>query len=132
MLESLANSGCKKIALDIGFNNEEFRRLVKRIHSYGMETLGYYVFGFESHDETTFEQFVKFVEGTGMKDFYLAILVPYPNTPLYQQFEKEGRILTRDWSLYDQGHVVFKPRLMFPEALENGFKWVLEQTNNFF
>ena len=32
--------------------------------------------------------------------------------------EAEGRILTRDWDLYDTRHVVYRPARLTPEALE--------------
>jgi hypothetical protein len=75
------------------------------------------MFGFENHDGTIFEKVIRFIEETGMRYFSLAVLAPYSNTPLYQQFEREGRILSKDWSLYDRAHIVFKPRLMSPGAL---------------
>ena len=39
-------------------------------------------------------------------------------TPLFRQMEAEGRLLHRDWTLYDTGHVVFRPKHMTPEELE--------------
>ncbi len=39
-----------------------------------------------------------------------AVVTPFPGTGLYQRLEREGRILTRDWELYDGQHVVFQPR----------------------
>jgi hypothetical protein len=38
-----------------------------------------------------------------------AVVTPFPNTPLYRRLDAEGRILTRDWELYDAQHVVFQP-----------------------
>jgi hypothetical protein len=37
--------------------------------------------------------------------------------------ESEGRLLHRDWSLYDTAHVVFKPKRMTEEQLEDGYAW---------
>ena len=37
------------------------------------------------------------------------ILTPYPGTPLFARLEAEGRILHRDWDLYDTAHAVFRP-----------------------
>ena len=35
--------------------------------------------------------------------------------------EEEGRILHRDWSRYDGNHVVFRPMLMTPNELLEGY-----------
>jgi len=48
-----------------------------------------------------------------------SILTPFPDTRLYAQFLKEGRITSFDWSKYDAFHVVYKPRLMTEEALQS-------------
>jgi len=34
------------------------------------------------------------------------IMTPYPSTGLWHQLDREGRILHRDWDLYDVRHVV--------------------------
>ena len=49
-----------------------------------------------------------------------AIQTPFPGTPLYKRLEREGRITTRDWSLYDGQHVVFEPRNISQETLQTG------------
>ncbi len=41
--------------------------------------------------------------------------------------EAEGRLLHRDWSLYDTAHVVFRPRHMTPEELAEGYAWCYER-----
>jgi len=130
LLRLLAESGCKIISLNLSDCTEEEARIIKKIHRYGIEMWGYFMFGFESHDENIFEKVVKFINETDMKFFTLTVLTPYPNTPLYQQFEQERRILSKDWSLYDQAHIVFKPRLISAEALKDGYKWALEETKH--
>ena len=39
--------------------------------------------------------------------------------------EAEGRLLHKDWSLYDTAHVVFRPRHMTPEELRSRLRLVL-------
>jgi hypothetical protein len=41
--------------------------------------------------------------------------------------ERDGRILSRDWRLYDFGHTVFEPARMSTETLRNGHRWVQSQ-----
>jgi hypothetical protein len=38
--------------------------------------------------------------------------------------EGEGRLLHREWSLYDTAHAVFRPKNMSPEELERGYAWM--------
>jgi hypothetical protein len=39
---------------------------------------------------------------------------------LFKRYEQDGRLLTRNWELYDGQHVVFQPRHMSAEALMRG------------
>ena len=48
------------------------------------------------------------------------IVTPFPGTPLYKRLEREGRILTRNWELYDGQHVVFQPAQMSVERAAAG------------
>ena len=41
--------------------------------------------------------------------------------------ESEGRLLHRDWSQYDTGHVVFRPKHMTPEELAHGYGWIYQR-----
>ena len=49
-----------------------------------------------------------------------AVLTPFPGTPLHARLEREGRILSRDWELYDGQHVVFQPAAMSVQELAQG------------
>ena len=40
---------------------------------------------------------------------------------------RSGRLLHRNWDLYDTAHVVFRPRHMTPEELERGYAWLYER-----
>jgi len=51
-----------------------------------------------------------------------AVVTPFPNTPLHKRLEAEGRILTRNWELYDAQHVVFQPKHMSVDELQRGIE----------
>ena len=59
------------------------------------------------------------------------ILTPYPGTPLYDRLEKEGRILTKDWSKYTLLDVVFQPKQMSTQELLHGFQKVVKTYYSF-
>ena len=50
-----------------------------------------------------------------------AVLTPYPGTPVYEQFERENRIINRDWQCYDMMNVTFRPRKMTAWQLQKEF-----------
>jgi len=61
---------------------------------------------------------VRFARVHHIESVQFMILVPLPGTPLLEQMEKEGRLLSRDWSLYDAHHVVFQPKNMSTLTLQ--------------
>jgi radical SAM superfamily enzyme YgiQ (UPF0313 family) len=50
------------------------------------------------------------------------MLTPFPGTPIFNKLEKEGRILTKDWSQYSLKNVVFEPKNMTPDELIQGLR----------
>ncbi|MBI5096692.1 MAG: DUF4070 domain-containing protein, partial [Nitrospirae bacterium] len=101
----------------------KFREEFKRFHDYGIMIQTGMIFGFDYDDESSFERTTEFLEENRIELAMFNILTPLPGTGLYKKMDAEGRIIDRDWSHYDGRHVVFKPRLMSPETLQEGFFW---------
>lgn len=96
--------------------------LIKRIRDTGVVVEASVIFGFDDHDQGIFERTVRYLEKCAPSLPTFHILTPYPGTALFDQFQREGRMLHTDWSRYDHGQVVYRPRLMSPEQLYWG--WV--------
>ena len=60
-----------------------------------------------------------------------AILTPFPGTGLYRRLDEEGRILTRNWELYDGQNVVFQPANMSVETLQQGSNLAWQMTYSY-
>ncbi len=137
ILALLRDSGCMGLAVgfetlsqknirDVGKGvnrTPEYLERIRKIHAYGIGLAGNFIFGFDHDDPTTFADVVGFVDAARLDGFYYSLLTPYPGTPLYEQMRQEGRLLERDWSLYDTDHVVYRPRLMDAETLIRGYRW---------
>jgi radical SAM superfamily enzyme YgiQ (UPF0313 family) len=105
----------------------EWGEKIKRIFDAGIFLCSTFIFGFDNDDEGVFERTVEFVTRHNLLPTVFHVLTPYPGTPLYARLEREGRIIDRDWSKYDQGSVVIRPKKMTPEALEGGLAWAFRQ-----
>ena len=101
----------------------DFARRVRLIHDFGIQVNGSFVLGFDFDREDVFEATAQWVEDHRLECATFHVLTPYPGTPLFRRLELEGRLLHRDWSLYDTAHAVFQPRHMSPERLEAGRDW---------
>ncbi len=97
------------------------------LHDNGIQVNGSFVLGFDHDRKDVFARTAEWIEENRLECATFHILTPYPATPLFRQMEAEGRLLHRDWTLYDTGHAVFQPRHMTPEELEQGYAWIYER-----
>ena len=103
---------------------KDFKRMIERVHDYGMTIQGGIIFGFDEDTPDIFDTTLNTINDWELDVLEVNILTPYPGTPLYDRLEKEGRILTKDWSRYNQVDVVFQPKHMTPEELYEGARKV--------
>lgn len=142
MISIFKKSGC--VGLLIGFesiNQEsqkfvkkginkvlEYDELMKKLHNAGIVVQGCFAFGGDDEDTSVFEKTVEMVIKTKIDLPRYSILTPFPNTQLYNQLEAEGRIIERDWAMYDVEHCVFEPKQMTKKQLEEGIEWAWRET----
>jgi radical SAM superfamily enzyme YgiQ (UPF0313 family) len=106
---------------------EDYASRVAVFHDNGVQVNGSFVLGFDHDGPDVFERTVAWIESARLECATFHVLTPYPGTPLFRQMEAEGRLLHRDWSLYDTAHCVFRPRRMTPRQLEQGYSWCYER-----
>ncbi len=134
LVRLVARSGC--IGLFVGIESvsganaglaksrsrSSHKELIRRVQEAGIIVEASFVFGFDDHDESVFEETLRYVEECSPSIPTFHILTPYPGTSLFEQYEREGRLLHRDWDRYNHNEVVFRPKQMSPERLYRG--WV--------
>lgn len=134
LLEMAARSGCRGLLMGLesispanlrnsrkGFNSpDKFVRLVELLHQHGIALQGCFVFGLDYDEPDIFLKTAQFAVDAKIDLPRFAIVTPFPNTGLYKRLESEGRILTRNWELYDGQHVVFQPARMTIDELQCG------------
>ena len=134
LLELAARSGCRGLLLGFesivadnlrdsskSFNRpQEFARVVELMHRHGVAVYGCFVFGMDHDTPEVFLETARFAVDARIDLPRFAVVTPFPGTALYQRLEREGRILTRNWELYDGQHVVFQPARMSGAELQDG------------
>ncbi len=100
---------------------QDYGRAIQRLHDLGIMINGSFVFGLDDDDENVFRETVDWAAKSGLTTATFHILTPYPGTRLFKDMEAQGRILHRDWSLYDTRHVVYKTTKLSPRQLQEGY-----------
>jgi len=132
LLASMAKSGCVGTLLgfetfnadDLNSMNkyknkvDQYSHIVEKLHEYGIAVLGTFMLGLDGDTKDSLRELPSLVAQTKIDVPRYAILTPYPKTPLFKQFEADGRILHTDWSKYDSVHCVFRPKNMTAQELE--------------
>ncbi|HLB95004.1 MAG TPA: radical SAM protein [Nitrospiria bacterium] len=137
MVKLAAESGC--VAMFVGmesinedvltemnkpFNKEKkYADQIKCFHDHGIMVNPGIIFGADGDDESVFENTVEFLIKNRMELAYMNISTPLPGTVLFDRLKAEGRIFDWNWDHYDGKHVVYYPKRMKPEVLQEGFFW---------
>ena len=125
-MESLSEDTLKECGKRIN-NPAEYEQVVSKLHRYGIGVKATFVLGFDNDDVSVFTQMERFIRKSSLDSVYFSILTPYPGTRLYKQMESEGRLIHKDWERYDTAHVVFHPKKMTTQQLEQGFFWLYKK-----
>jgi radical SAM superfamily enzyme YgiQ (UPF0313 family) len=99
----------------------DYAAAVNRLHDCGVMVNASFVFGLDQDGPDVFDRTVQWAINQGVETATFHIMTPYPSTGLWHKLDREGRILHRDWDLYDTRHVVYHPRGMTAEQLEAGY-----------
>ena len=131
LFELMIRSGC--IGILMGFETfnedslqeahkknevEKYKTVVEAFHKQGVTILGTFMLGFDGDTRETLEKMPDYIEEIGVDIPRFAILTPYPNMPIFERLEAEGRILSRNWRDYDSIHAVYAPKHMSAQELE--------------
>jgi len=104
-----------------------YKSVADRLHSLGILINGSFVFGMGEDDNDVFRRTVDWAIEHGITTATFHIQTPYPGTRLFARMLAEGRIVTRNWDLYDTRHVVYRPARLSAETLERGYEWAYRE-----
>ena len=134
LLKLAQKSGCKGILVGFesivqdslaGINkrfNEaaNYKEAVQRFHDHGIAVLGTFVFGLDHEDKDVFKRTAEFIDDARIDLVRFSVYTPFPGTPAFEELDQQGRIITRDWTLYNTENVVYRPLHMTVEELQEG------------
>ena len=138
MLDLARRSGCRLLSFGIEsvnqesvesigkkFNHTEFYdEMLKRVRDYGITVSSEMIVGFDEDEEDVFERTYEFILRNKIPAPRMYVLTPIPGTSMYNDFVDRGRIFDSDLGNYNGGKVVFRPKKMSAENLQNGY-WKL-------
>ena len=100
---------------------DQYRRAIRTFHDHGIGVMAGLIVGFDDDTAESIRRIPDIVEELGIDVPFLNISTPFQGTPLWDEVEGDGRILSTDWSLYNGMSVVFEPVSMSAGELASGY-----------
>lgn len=142
MLKLMVKSGCSGVF--IGFETleeqnlsdmdktsnsiQKYKDTIRILHEYQLPITGSFMVGLDHDTKESLLALPEKIHELEIDMMRYGIVTPIPNTGFFHKLEQEGRILTKDWSLYDSMHCVFQPKQMTPRELEEIFLKIWKQS----
>ncbi len=110
------------------FDTSDFiRERIKRYHDHDIAVEGTILLGMDDHDEDYIKRLIDFLLEINLDLAEFTVLTPFPHTKAYDDLLKQKRIVSRDWNEYNAGRVVFQPKRMAPERLQELYQYAWEK-----
>lgn len=138
LLEKMRRAGCAQIligledptdgteGLELKSNWKARQRThyiesIRRIQDHGVTVNGCFVLGLDTHTEASFDRIWQFVQESELYEIQLTVLTPFPGTPLYERFARQGRLLGPGaWEKLTLFDVTYQPAHLSVDALRTG------------
>jgi radical SAM superfamily enzyme YgiQ (UPF0313 family) len=123
VIAKAAEAGCWYVYQAIFDTSDVIRNRVRRLKDHGIGVEAAVLLGPDNQNADYIKRLVDFLLEIDIDMAEFTILTPFPHTPVTAQFEKEGRILHRDWHRYNTAEVCFQPKHMTPDELQNMYNY---------
>lgn len=118
VLDLAARAGAWYVYQAVFDTSDYIRERIKRYHDHGIGVEGTILLGLDSHTEDSIKRLIDFLLEIELDLAEFTVLTPFPHTRAYDDLKRENRILSNDWNDYSADRVVYQPRHMGPERLQ--------------
>ncbi len=118
VLDMAARAGAWYVYQAVFDTSDLIRERIKRYHDHGIGVEGTILLGLDNHTEDSIRRLIDFLLEIELDLAEFTVLTPFPHTRAFADLERENRILTYDWDKYSADRVVYQPKHMSPEKLQ--------------
>lgn len=121
-IESVSKESLRSVRKQFN-KTHHYREQTKVFHDAGIVIIAGMISGFDGDGHDCFERSVEVADRLGIGVANFSVLTPLPGTETYELLKAEGRITSTDWARFDGSQVVFEPKKMTPQQLQDGVDW---------
>ncbi|NPU83528.1 MAG: radical SAM protein [Syntrophaceae bacterium] len=123
ILDLAAQAGAWYVYQAVFDTSDTIRDRIRRYHDHGIGVEGTILLGLDDHTEDGIKRLIDFLMEIELDLAEFTVLTPFPHTRTFDDLHRERRILSYDWNDYTADKVVFQPRNMPPEKLQELFHY---------
>jgi len=123
VVKAAAEAGCWYVYQAVFDTSDYIRKRIKRLKSYGIGVEGTILLGLDEHSEDDIKRLIDFLLEIDLDLAEFTVLTPFPHTRAFEDLKKDNRITTFDWSQYTADKVVFKPKQMTADKLQELYEY---------
>jgi radical SAM superfamily enzyme YgiQ (UPF0313 family) len=121
VLDLAARAGAWYVYQAVFDTSDYIRDRIQRYHDFGIAVEGTILLGLDEHTEDDIKRLIDFLLEINLDLAEFTVLTPFPHTKAYEQLRKQGRIISTDWNDFSADKVVYQPKHMSPERLQELF-----------
>jgi len=123
VLELAARAGAWYVYQAVFDTSDKIRERIRRYHDHGIAVEGTILLGLDDHTEDGIRRLVDFLLEIELDLAEFTVLTPFPQSKAWADLSGADRILTLDWDRYTADQVVFQPKQMSAEKLQELHDW---------
>jgi radical SAM superfamily enzyme YgiQ (UPF0313 family) len=123
VLELASRAGAWYVYQAIYDTSDYIKERVKRYHDHGIGVEGTILLGLDNQSEDDIKRLIDFLLEIKLDLAEFTVLTPFPHTKAWDDLERQGRIFDRDWDHFNAGQVVFTPKQMSAERLQELYEF---------
>lgn len=118
VLKLASEAGAWYVYQAIYDTSDYIRERIKRYHDNGIGVEGTILLGLDNQSEDDIKRLIDFLLDINLDLAEFTVMTPFPHTKGYDDMLRQNRIFDFDWNHYNAGQVVFQPKQMSPEKLQ--------------
>jgi radical SAM superfamily enzyme YgiQ (UPF0313 family) len=118
VLNLAARAGAWYVYQAVFDTSDYIRDRIKRYHDHGIGVEGTILLGLDDHTEDSIKRLIDFLLDIELDIAEFTVLTPFPHTKAYEDLKQQNRIISYNWNDYSADKVVFQPRNMSAEKLQ--------------
>jgi radical SAM superfamily enzyme YgiQ (UPF0313 family) len=118
VLDLAAQAGAWYVYQAIFDTSDYIRDRIKRYQDHGIGVEGTILLGLDEHTEDDIKRLIDFLMQIELDLAEFTVLTPFPHTRAYEDLQRQERIFSSNWNDYSADKVVFHPRHMSADRLQ--------------